>query len=102
MIVRDATATDLPVIRDLYNALIRTTTVAWSESLQTLEQRTAWFESQRERGFPVVVAEEGGEVVGFAAYGDFRGAGKWPATGSPSSTRPTSARTPGEPASGGR
>ena len=78
MIVRDATDADLPVMRDLYNALIRTTTVAWSETEQTLDERRAWFGRQRERGHPVLVAEVDGEVMGFTAYGDFRGAGKWP------------------------
>jgi len=78
MIIRDATDDDLPVIRDLYNALIRTTTVAWSEVEQTLDDRKAWFDRQQERGHPVLVAEIDGDVVGFTAYGDFRGAGKWP------------------------
>jgi phosphinothricin acetyltransferase len=78
-VVRDAVDADLPAMRDLYNALLPTTTIGWTESLQTLEERTAWFAHQRERGFPVLVAEaEPGEVVGFTAYGDFRGEGKWP------------------------
>lgn len=78
MIVRDATAADLEAIRSIYNALIPTTTVAWSEQLQTAAERAAWFERQSMRGHPVLVAEADGEVVGFAAYSDFRGAGVWP------------------------
>lgn len=77
MIIRDATDDDMPAIRDIYNALIPTTTGAWTESLQTLRQRRAWFRRQRANGFPVLVADENGHVIGFSAYGSFRGAGKW-------------------------
>jgi phosphinothricin acetyltransferase len=76
--VRDATAADLPAVRDLYNALISTTTVAWTEEPESLPHREAWFREQQRRGFPVVVAERDGAVVGYAAYADFRGEGKWP------------------------
>ena len=78
MIIRDAVDDDMPAVRDLYNALIATTTVAWTESLQTLRQRRAWFRRQQSNGYPVVVAEDDGDVIGFAAYGSFRGSGKWP------------------------
>lgn len=78
MIIRDALAVDMAAVRDLYNALIPTTTVAWTESLQTLRQRQVWFREQQRCGHPVLVAERDGTVIGFAAYGDFRGAGKWP------------------------
>ena len=78
MIIRDATDGDMPAVCDLYNALITTTTVAWTETHQTLDQRLQWFEHQQARGHPVLVAELDGHVIGFAAYGDFRGSGKWP------------------------
>ena len=76
--IRDAVDGDMPVLRDLYNSLIPTTTVAWTDSLQTLRQRLAWFRRQQRDGYPVLVAEVDGTVVGFAAYGSFRGSGKWP------------------------
>lgn len=78
MIVRDANVADLEAIREIYNAFIPTTTIAWSEQLQTPAEREAWFARQTERGHAVLVAEDDGEVVGFAAYADFRGAGVWP------------------------
>jgi hypothetical protein len=57
VIIRDAVAADIPAIAGLYNALIPTTTVAWTEEIQTVDQRQTWFEKQVSDGFPVVVAE---------------------------------------------
>lgn len=68
----------MPALRDLYNTLIPTTTIAWTESLQTLRDRRTWFHRQQQAGYPVLVAEAEDRVVGFAAYGSFRGSGKWP------------------------
>ena len=70
--VRDALAADLPATLAIYNELIGTTTVAWSERPQTLEERAAWFAEQQRRGFPTLVAVDGDEVVGMTSYGDFR------------------------------
>jgi L-amino acid N-acyltransferase YncA len=78
VIIRDATEADLPAITDINNALILTTTVTWSEELETLEQRAAWFRRQLSDGHPVLVADEDGDVVGFITYEHFRGEGKWP------------------------
>ena len=78
MRIRDATEADLPAIRELYNALIPTTTVAWTEQLESAEERAAWFAAQQRDGFPVLVAEDGGTVVGYGAYGWFRMDGRWP------------------------
>ena len=78
MIIRDAIADDMRTVCDLYNTLISTTTVAWTETLERLEDRLAWFEQQRNDGNAVLVADTGADVVGFASYGSFRGAGKWP------------------------
>jgi phosphinothricin acetyltransferase len=75
--VRDATAADLPAISALYNATIPTTTAAWTEQLETLAERTAWFERQQAQGYPTLVADDGA-VVGFTAFGDFRDTTKWP------------------------
>jgi len=78
LVIRDAVDDDMPACRDLYNALIDTTTIAWTEQRQTLRQRRAWFVRQQRDGYPVVVAVDEAAVVGFTAYGSFRGSGKWP------------------------
>ena len=78
MIIRNATAADIPAITDLYNAFIPSQTITWTEELETYEQRAGWFEAQCRAGFPVLVAKDRGEVVGFTTYEPFRGEGKWP------------------------
>lgn len=70
--VRDATPDDLPVIVELLNATLASTTYEYTESPHTLASRAEWFERQRQRDFPVLVAEVDSAVVGYAAYGDFR------------------------------
>lgn len=69
--VRDATFEDLPSIVDILNVAVDTTTV-YSERRYTLEDRTAWLTARRDRGFPVLVAEDDGRFAGYGTYGDFR------------------------------
>ena len=76
--VRTADDGDMPVVRDLYNALIPTTTVAWTEQPETLRDRMRWYRAQQRAGYPVLVVELEGTVVGFASYASFRGDGRWP------------------------
>jgi phosphinothricin acetyltransferase len=78
LIIRDATELDAPTITDLYNASIPGTTITWTEEIDSYEQRASWLEYQRNHKFPVLVADDSGNVVGFASYGFFRGEGKWP------------------------
>ena len=77
-IIRDAETADLQAIVDLYNAWIPSLTITWTEELDTLEQRTLWFGRQHNEGFPVLVADDAGDVLGFTCYEYFRGEGKWP------------------------
>ena len=70
--IRDATPGDLAPIVDLLNATLLSTTFEYTETPHTLASRSDWFERQRQRRFPVLVAQVDGAVVGFAAYGDFR------------------------------
>lgn len=77
MEIRPAVEDDLPAINDIYNALIPTTTIAWTEQLVPMEERRAWWAERQERGDGVFVADDGGEVVGFVAYGPFRDERRW-------------------------
>jgi L-amino acid N-acyltransferase YncA len=70
--IRDASAADLPTILTIHNQVVTQTTAIYDELPSTIEERAAWFASRRERGFPILVAELDGAVIGFASYGDWR------------------------------
>jgi L-amino acid N-acyltransferase len=74
--VRAAREADLPGILAIYNDVIATSTAVYTSEPATLAERRTWFSGRRAHGFPVLVAVEGGEVLGFASFGEWRGA--WP------------------------
>jgi len=72
MIVRPAAPEDLLGILAIYNHVIAMTTAVYSREPATLEERQAWFEGRQKAGYPVLVAAEGKNVLGFSSFGDFR------------------------------
>lgn len=72
VVIRDATDDDVEAITAIQNALLATTTVEWRDEPYTVDQRNLWLQAQRAARRPVLVAEDDGEVVGWASYGDFR------------------------------
>jgi phosphinothricin acetyltransferase len=70
--VRDATEADLPAILAIYNDAVVDTTAIWNDSLADLANRRAWRNARLKQGYPVLVADEGGRVLGYASFGDFR------------------------------
>ena len=72
IVIRDAIVDDLPQLLDIYNDIILTTTAVFEYRAHTLDMRKQWLETKREQGFPVIVAEEGEEIVGFSSIGPFR------------------------------
>ena len=70
--IRPAEHADLAAITEIYNEAGVGTTASYDLEPVTLESRRAWFEQRTARGFPTVVAEQDGRVVGYAAYGSFR------------------------------
>ena len=70
--IRDAGEADLEAIRDIYNHAVEHTTAIWNEVLIDVDNRRAWLELRRAKGFPVLVAERAGKVAGYASYGDWR------------------------------
>jgi len=69
---RRATVEDLPQMLEIYNDVILNTTAVYEYNPHTLEMRKQWFETKQQQGFPVFVAEDNGEVVGFSSIGPFR------------------------------
>jgi L-amino acid N-acyltransferase len=78
MLVRDAEDRDLPQLLEITNALLSTTSIEWTDTPHTLADRRLWLDHHRSAGEPVLVADNGSELAGFATYGDFRDSSKWP------------------------
>jgi phosphinothricin acetyltransferase len=72
MDIRDAADTDASGILRIYNDAVAHTTAIWNEQLSTLEQRLAWLAERQQSGYPVLVAAEGPDVLGYASFGPFR------------------------------
>jgi L-amino acid N-acyltransferase len=74
--IREATHADLEGILAIYNEVVQNSTAIYSLAPATLEERRAWLDARRAGGYPVLVADRGTEVLGFASFGEFRGI--WP------------------------
>lgn len=74
MRIRPATQADLPGVLVIYNHVIETSTAVYMDEPVPLADRTAWLAAREAKGFPVLVAADAGEVLGFASYGEWRGA----------------------------
>jgi phosphinothricin acetyltransferase len=86
MQIRDATERDMPAVLAIYNEVIANTTAVYRELPATLEERVAWWRGRVADGYPLLVAVEdtaaandaaadGGSVLGFSSFGEFRA---WP------------------------
>jgi phosphinothricin acetyltransferase len=64
--IRRAQLGDIPLITEIYNEAILTTTATFDLEPKSVQERMEWFESHDER-FPVLVALVGGRVVGWAS-----------------------------------
>lgn len=73
--VRDASTDDVPGILAIYNDVIATSTAIYREDPATLDDRLQWFTARQVQNYPVLVAINDADILGFASYGDFR---TWP------------------------
>jgi L-amino acid N-acyltransferase len=77
VLIRAAVTADLPAITEIVDASYDTN-AEWTEERHTVEERARWLAAHDAVGHPVLVAVDNGEVVGWAAYGDFRDSVRWP------------------------
>lgn len=70
--LRAATTADLEALRAIYNDAVLHTTASYDYRPRPPAQQEAWFAAKRAAGLPVLVADHGGQVAGFASYGPFR------------------------------
>lgn len=65
--IRDATAADLPSVREIYNYYVANSTVTFDEDAMTLAEWRAKFAQLAEFGMPFLVAESpSGQLLGYA------------------------------------
>ncbi len=70
--IRPARRADVPGIVAIYNDAVLHTTGSYDEIPQALERRLAWYEANRRNGYPMMVAEDAGVIVGWCASTAFR------------------------------
>ena len=72
MTIRPATQADCAAVAAIWNPIIRDTLVTFTTALKTPEGLTATLGEKAAAGHAFLVVEEGGAVLGFATYGQFR------------------------------
>ena len=66
LVVRPAVAADLAAVRDIYDYYVLNSTCTFRVEPEAADERLAWF-TGRSAAHPVVVADRGGEVIGWGA-----------------------------------
>ena len=75
MVIRDAVEEDFDAITAIYNHVLLNSTAIYNDVPAAGAERVAIWQSRRWQSYPTFVACEGGSVIGFASFGDFR---SWP------------------------
>jgi phosphinothricin acetyltransferase len=63
---------DTPAILDIINYNILHSTALYDYNIRTIEQQKLILEDKLVKGFPVIIAESEGSVIGFGMYSEFR------------------------------
>lgn len=74
--IRKAKAGDVGAITGIFNDAILNTTAVYFYDPVSEENRLEWLQTKHKDGWPVFVAEENSQVLGFSTFGPFR---PWPA-----------------------
>ncbi len=69
--IRPYQVEDTAAILDIINDAILNSTALYDYNIRTLAAQKAIFEEKLLKGYPIVVAEINGEVVGFGYYSEF-------------------------------
>ena len=72
VIIRPYEVRDTQAILDIINFNIINSTALYDYNIRTFEQQKSILEDKLSKGFPVIVAEIDGELVGFGMYSEFR------------------------------
>jgi L-amino acid N-acyltransferase YncA len=72
MTIRPYQTEDTQAILEIINHNILHSTSLYDYSVRTIEQQKAILEEKIQKGFPIIVAEKEGEILGFGMYSEFR------------------------------
>jgi L-amino acid N-acyltransferase len=72
MEIRSARDDDAAAIASIFNHEVEHSPPIWVETFVTVEDRRKWIAARQTAGFPVLIAEENGRVLGFGSFGPFR------------------------------
>jgi len=70
--IRPASTADIPAITEIYAHAVRNGTASYELEPPSLEEMTSRMEALLPKGYPYLVAEESGRVLGYAYAGPFR------------------------------
>lgn len=73
--LRDAMPDDVPAVARIWNPIIRDTVITFWPTERTDAEIAALIRDRQALGHPFTVAEDAGQVLGFATYGQFRTGG---------------------------
>lgn len=74
--IREARMEDAEAIRTIYNHAVLHTTAVFDYTPRDADTQRIWMRAKIDQNLPLLVAEEAGEVAGYASYGPYR---PWPA-----------------------
>jgi phosphinothricin acetyltransferase len=69
--IRWAERQDVPGILEIYNEAVLNTTATADYEPQTLDKRLEWFDIRESGGYPILVAEERGRIVGWSSLSPY-------------------------------
>ncbi len=72
MHIRRGTEQDCAVIADIYNYAVVHTAAIWNDKTVDTSNRIQWMAQRQSLGYPVLVAVENEQVIGYASFGDWR------------------------------
>ena len=70
LVIRNATIDDLESVTKIYNDAILNTIATFDTEIKTIEEQIQWFEGHGKKN-PIIVAEEKGSVIGWAALSKY-------------------------------
>ncbi|MFN4058824.1 MAG: GNAT family N-acetyltransferase [Roseinatronobacter sp.] len=73
LIIRDATPADADAICTIWNPIIRNSVITFNPQERSSAEQAAMINDRQAAGWAFLVAEEQGDILGFATYSQFRG-----------------------------